>query len=348
MKKNLAYIGLASLIMAFASCESGDNEFPDFDYQTVYFANQYGLRTIELGESEFVDNTLDNQHKLKINAAWGGGYTNRRNVIIDFKIDESLCDNLYFKSTNQPLVPMPASYYKLASDQITIPQGQIMAGVEVQLTDAFFADEKSTGENYVIPLLMTAVQGADSILQGKAVVENPVLTNSGDWSVQPQNFVLYAVKYVNPWHGEYLRRGVDHAAIGGVSKDIVRHEQFVENDEVVNISTKSLKDNLLPLKIKDAGGKDVSYTVRLTFTDDGTCTLSSGSEDVVVSGSGKFVRKGEKNSLGGKDRNALYLDYTVNLTNNNIQVATKDTLVLRTRNVQGGISLGVVKNDVLN
>ena len=249
MKKNLAYIGLASLIMAFASCESGDNEFPDFDYQTVYFANQYGLRTIELGESEFVDNTLDNQHKMKINAAWGGGYTNRRNVIIDFKIDESLCDNLYFKSTNQPLVPMPASYYKLASDQITIPQGQIMAGVEVQLTDAFFADEKSTGENYVIPLLMTAVQGADSILQGKAVVENPVLTNSGDWSVQPQNFVLYAVKYVNPWHGEYLRRGVDHAAIGGVSKDIVRHEQFVENDEVVNISTKSLKDNLLPLKI---------------------------------------------------------------------------------------------------
>ena len=348
MKKNLAYIGLASLIMAFASCESGDNEFPDFDYQTVYFANQYGLRTIELGESEFVDNTLDNQHKMKINAAWGGGYTNRRNVIIDFKIDESLCDNLYFKSTNQPLVPMPASYYKLASDQITIPQGQIMAGVEVQLTDAFFADEKSTGENYVIPLLMTAVQGADSILQGKAVVENPVLTNSGDGSVQPQNFVLYAVKYVNPWHGEYLRRGVDHAAIGGVSKDIVRHEQFVENDEVVNISTKSLKDNLLPLKIKDAGGKDVSYTVRLTFTDDGTCTLSSGSEDVVVSGSGKFVRKGEKNSLGGKDRNALYLDYTVNLTNNNIQVATKDTLVLRTRNVQGGMSLGVVKNDVLN
>lgn len=343
MKKNLAYIGLASLMLAFTSCESGDNEFPDFDYQTVYFANPYGLRTIELGESDFVDNTLDNEHKMMIKAAWGGGYTNRRNVIIDFKIDESLCDNLYFKSTNQPLVSMPASYYKLASDQITIPQGQIMAGVEVQLTDAFFADEKSIGENYVIPLLMTDVQGADSILQGKAVVENPVLTNSGDWSVQPQNFVLYAVKYVNPWHGEYLRRGVDHATIGGVSKDIVRHEQFVEKDEVVNISTKSMKDNLLPLKIKDAGGEDISYTVRLTFAEDGTCTLSSGSEDVVVSGSGKFVSKGEKNSLGGKDRNALYLDYTVNLTNNNIQVATKDTLVLRTRNVQGGKLLDVVR-----
>ena len=67
------------------------------------------------------------------------------------------------------------------------------------------------------------------------------------------------------------------------------------------------------------------------------------SQNVVVSGSGKFVSKGEKNSLGGKDRNAIYLDYTVNLTDNNIQLATKDTLVLRTRNVYGGKSLEVVR-----
>ena len=46
MKKKLAYIGLASLLLSFTACESSDNEFPDFDYQTVYFASQYGLRTI--------------------------------------------------------------------------------------------------------------------------------------------------------------------------------------------------------------------------------------------------------------------------------------------------------------
>lgn len=343
MKKNLAYIGLTSMILAFASCESGDNEFPDFDYQTVYFANQYGLRTLELGESEFVDNTLDNQHKMMIKAAWGGGYTNRKNVVIDFKVDEALCDNLYFKDTDQPLVPMPASYYTLASNQIAIPKGQIMGGVEVQLTDAFFADEKSVGENYVIPLLMTGVQGADSILQGRPCVENPVLTIVNDWSIQPQNFVLYAIKYVNPWHGEYLRRGIDQATIGGESKEIVRHAQFVEKDEVVNISTQSLKDNLLTLKVKDQGGKDINYSINLTFAEDGSCTLSSGSQNAVITGIGKFVSKGEKNSLGGKDRNALYLDYKVNLTNDNIQLATKDTLVLRTRNVHGGKTLEVVR-----
>lgn len=96
---------------------------------------------------------------MTIKATWGGGYDNRQNVVIDYKVDESLCSNLYFKASNQPLVPMPASYYKLASNQISIPKGQIMGGVEVQLTDAFFADEKSVGENYVIPILMTGVQG---------------------------------------------------------------------------------------------------------------------------------------------------------------------------------------------
>ena len=140
-----------------------------------------------------------------------------------------------------------------------------------------------------------------------------------------------------------MRRGIDHATVAGTSKDIIRHEQFVENDEVVNISTKSMKDNLLTLKTKDESGKDISYTVRLSFAEDGSCTVHSGSQNVVVSGSGKFVSKGEKNSLGGKDRNAIYLDYTVNLTDNNIQLATKDTLVLRTRNVYGGKSLEVVR-----
>lgn len=111
MKKELVYIGLASLLLSFTACESSDNEFPDFDYQTVYFANQYGLRTVELGEDEFLDNSLDNQHKISIRAAWGGGYTNRANVIIDTKVDESLCEHLYFKGTNAPVTPMPASYY---------------------------------------------------------------------------------------------------------------------------------------------------------------------------------------------------------------------------------------------
>lgn len=337
MKKKLSYFGMASLFLtALASCESGMNEFSDFDYQTVYFANQYAERTLELGEDEFVDNSIDNEHKVSIKAAWGGGYTNRENVIIDFIVDESLCDNLYFSGTDTPVTPMPSNYYELASNQINIPSGQISGGVEVQLTDAFFADEKTVGNYYVIPLRMTDVQGADSILLGNPVVDNPTWTNSNDWSVQPQNFVLYAVKYVNVWHGEYLRRGVDKTVINGVSGEAVRGEVYIEDDEVVYMTTNSLSDSNLSLTAKNAEGKNLNYSVNLHFADDGSCTMSSPSDTISVSGGGNFVKDGEKNSLGGKDRDVLYLDYTVDFKTQNIQYETKDTLVLRTRGVQGG------------
>ncbi len=342
MKKKLVYIGLASLFFAFTSCESGENEFPDFDYQTVYFANQYALRTVELGEEEFLDNTLDNQHKIAIKAAWGGGYTNRKNVVIDYVVENSLCDRLYFKETNIPVTPMPASYYTLASNQIKIPANEISGGVEVQLTDAFFADAKSIERYYVIPLRMTNVQGADSILQGTPfVADSHVWTNAEDWFILPKNYVLYGVKYANPWHGQYLRRGVDQVTIAGASKQVVRHEAFVEKDEEVDVNTAAYKEDLLTLQVKDAKGNAHSFTLRLTFNDEGACTVTSGSQDVVASGSGKFVSKGEKKSLGGKDRNAIYLDYNVDLKNLDIQVATKDTLVLRTRNVYGAGSFEV-------
>jgi len=339
---------LLSLLFFIASCESGTNEFDDYDYQAVYFSNQYALRTVELGEDleDLADLTNDNNHIISIKAAWGGGYTNRNNIIIDYVVDESLCDGLYFKVNNDAgdaVLPMPSSYYELQSDKIYIKAGQIIGGVDIHLTDAFFADPKSTSTTYVIPLRMTDVVGADTILSGKASVDNPSWTTSDDWSTQPQNFVLYAVKYVNPWHGQSLRRGKDVATIGGTTTTITRHEQYVENDEDVDISTSSLHENILPITVKDGEGNNVTFNILLTFTDDGDCTLSSGSDDVTVTGSGKFVKQGETNSLGGKDRNAIYLDYTADFKAKNMQFATKDTLVLRTRNVYGASTFSVVK-----
>lgn len=335
MKKNLLYIGMASLLVGgiTASCHSGTNEFDNFDYSTVYFANQFAERTLELGEDEFVDNSMDNERKISIKAAWGGGYTNPQNVTIDFEVDESLCDHVYFKGTDTQVIPMPSNYYTLASNQINIPAGQISGGVEVQLTQDFFDDPKSTSSNYAIPLRMIHVEGADSILQGKTEVEDPLLTDVNDWTIQPKQYVLYVVKYVNEWHGEYLRRGVD--IINGVEQP-GRHEQYIEDDEVVYVTTNSLTQSNLALTAQDDAGNNISYNVTLNFGEDGNCTMTSATEGVTVTGSGKFVKDGEKNSLGGKDRDALYLDYTVDLASAGRQYAITDTLVLRTRGVQGG------------
>lgn len=67
----------------------------------------------------------------------------------------------------------------------------------------------------------------------------------------------------------------------------------------------------------------------LAFDESGNCTVTSASDGVVAGGNGKFVSKGDKNSWGGKDRDVLYLDYTMDY--DGIHCATKDTLVVHYR-----------------
>jgi hypothetical protein len=94
--------------------------------------------------------------------------------------------NIVFSRLNggAKIIAMPSAYYQLAFNKITITSESIIGGVDVQLTDAFFADPKALGRNYVIPLVMINVTGVDSILKRKSQV-------------------IYAIKYVNPWHANY-------------------------------------------------------------------------------------------------------------------------------------------------
>ena len=336
MKINKLIIGLAASAGLLASCKNAPVVYPNFTYSTVYFGNQYPIRTVELGEDLFVDNSLDNQHKVNIKANIGGLYENKKNVLVDIKVDETLLNNLYFFNNGPKILAMPTQYYQLASNQIKIPAGSLIAGVDVQLTDAFFADPLALTTNYVIPLVMTKATGVDSILRGATSVANPSRVKATDWVTAPKDYVLYAVKYVNPWHGDYLRKGVDQItpAVGAPST-VVRHTPSVENNQVVSITTASLNTANLPLSIKNSAGTAVPYTIVLTFADNGTCTVtSSNPTSYDVAGTGKFVSKGEKNSIGGTDRSAIYLDYTVKFKALSVNYATKDTLIVRDRAVK--------------
>lgn len=336
MKINKLFIGLTIASIALVSCKNEDVVYPDFDYQTVYFANQYPARTVELGEDLFVDNSMDNLHQVTIKATMGGTQDNTKDRVIEYVVDTTLCHNLYFASgttSGSKILPMPSNYYTLTpSDKITIPSGSVLGGTVVQLADAFFADPKSLVNTYAIPLRMTYCE--DSILSGKALVVNPDRLIDANWSITPKDYVLYVVKYVNPWQANYLRRGVDVITKedGSVSTN-VRHTTYVENNDVVAITTGSLTVANLALSIKNSAGTSVAYTVVLTFASDGSCTVGSNSANFEITGTGKFVSNGEKNSFGGKDRSAIYLDYSVNFKNLSWKYATKDTLVVRDRGI---------------
>lgn len=313
----------------FAGCENGDWDFPDYEYQTVYFAHQTPVRTITLGE-DIVDTSLDNEWKFRIMATTGGVYNNDADIRIGVSVNNELCEGLNFQNSGTDILPMPSNYYTLASDEIVIPEGQLTGGVEIQLTQDFFNDPLAISRNYVVPLVMDNVTNADSILSGVPLAANANRAVPGDWVVRPKDYVLYAVKYINTWHGFYLRRGVDNIS-GEVDTTIVRRAQYVELDQVNLLTTRALNQLNFPLVFQDAGGNNINCTLVLTFDNNGNCTVASGTDGFTATGSGRFVSKGEKKAWGNQDRDALYLSYQVDL--NTLQVSATDTLVMRNRGV---------------
>jgi hypothetical protein len=333
MKINKGFIGLAlvSVSMLAGCLKNNDIDHPDFDYQTVYFATQFPVRTVELGEDLLIDNSLDNQRRVRITATTGGVRENKKDIVLGFAVDTSLCSRLYFPTGNK-ILPLPSNYYQLSSNQITIPSGSFLGGVEVQLTDAFFADPLAISNNYALPIVLNNAKGVDSILRGRPAVATPNRSIDANWIVKPRDFVIYGLKYVNTWHGNYLRRGID-VITGGFNRTVVRRKQYVENDEVNKLSAASLTKLNFPVVFQNAGGTNINCTLQLTFDATGNCSIASITSGITATGTGKFISKGEKNSWGSKDRDALYLDYSVNITAQNMLVATKDTLVMRDRAV---------------
>ncbi|MCH7402045.1 DUF5627 domain-containing protein [Belliella kenyensis] len=330
--KKIPYI-IFMIGMMMSSCQNQDWEFPNFDYQTVYFAYQYPVRTITFGEDIF-DTSLDNEGKFRLMVTTGGVYSSPRDVSVQIEVDESIAEGLLFEEGGDEIEVLSSEYYQLSSNTVTIPRGQIAGGVEVQLTGAFFNDPRAIKKTFVLPVKITNVINADSILSGIPIVQNPRRAVADDWFPAPKDFTLYAVKYINDWHGFYLRRGRDvvTAKVDGInSGTITRRQNNVENDQVNQLFTESRSQVLFPVVFSGVGGQNITAELLLTFSSDGSCTVSASNSGFTASGSGKFVKKGEKSSWGNQDRDAIYLQYEIDLPE--LRVATTDTLVARNRGV---------------
>lgn len=324
----LSILFIGGLMSTVSSCKNGDISYPDYEGGvTVYFPYQYPVRTIMLGEEES-DTSLDKQHKCKIMATMSGSYSGR-DITLEIAVDNTLCDHLYFEDGSRVL-PMPDDYYELAGNTISF-NGGFQGGVEVQLSDKFFADEASLKNTYVIPVVIKKQTGADQILTGKPIIEGdtPQRPNSAYWDIQPMDYVLYCVKYINPYHGYFLRRGIDVITENGEMTTVVRHAESVEKDEICSTTTKTLNSVIFPITFKhtDSAGMqtNLSCDLLLTFNDKDECVITSNTEGVTATGTGKYLKKSEKKAWGNKDRDGLYLDYQVDFGVK--QVATKDTLV---------------------
>jgi len=354
-------ISLLILIIGatLTSCHNGNWDFPNYDYSTVYFAYQTPVRTIELGNDYVNDNTLDNEHKCQIMATVGGLREIKNDIEIGFAVDNTLCAGL------ANVKAMPSNYYTLSDNsKMIIKKGsKMIGGVVVTLTDAFFADPLALSANYVIPLVMTNVKNADKILTGTPVegINNPNRFVVDQWQVIPKDYILYAIKYINPWDVNYLRRGTDNVTIDGVKKTVKRQGAYSpEEDELIRLNSLSMTGIEFPVNTITFNDLNLNMAFRLDF-DPGTqkCTFANGAwkdsksvkeysngntfrvYDINVSGSGEYRKDGEKNSWGSKDRDGLYLTYQVDFKiefpvgspAKTVKYETEDVLVFRDRGI---------------
>ena len=336
-------IFLAILAVAAFSCENAPIDFDDFEKQTIYFPIQYPVRTISLG-NDLVDNSLDKEHKFHIGVCIGGFYdagNNKRNWRVEFEVAPSLVPDNYLKRDVGTLKLLPSNYYTLTPAQsVTIPKGSLNGLIQVQLTDAFFQDSLAITGRYVIPLRITGSPDTGNILRGTPSQDAPATPDvhtPSHWEVLSKDYTLFGVKYVNPYHGKWLRRGkltVRNQA-GQIVSTKVYHAQYVEQNEVVSLATTSLNAVTSSMSI-DAE----RFNLKFDINDKGEITVGSvaGSPVAIIYGTGLYKENGD--TWGGTPeeparRDAIYLNYFYKRTSgaDSFTCEVCDTLVFRDRGI---------------
>lgn len=356
---NKIFLGLMLAALMLASCTNQDQEFDDFTTQSVYFPLQYPIRTIVLGEDR-IDNSIDLQKAFNIGVSIGGMYENTSDRVVDFKLDPSIFpdvsmgkDTLYGKdmsNVNSKLFILPANYYTMVPDaRVTIPKGSFNGLIRINLTDDFFNDPKAYKLSYVLPLKITSVPDGFSLLSGKVSapsIVSPRWYIPADWAsgYLPKDFTLFAVKFINVWHGTFFHRGVQ-VKDGVVDKRF--HAIDISANQTANIETAGLKKAIYNRMGEKTG---TAYKSLLTFTNDvdgvGDITVSQApGTTYTILGTGKYYKSstafGKENGwtvdpLTGKVKGSLTV--TLNYTVQGLAGATThqftDTLVLRNNDVK--------------
>ncbi|MCK3685343.1 DUF5627 domain-containing protein [Maribellus sp. YY47] len=318
------------IFSGLAACHNFDIEHPDFEYTSGYFPYQFPVRTLVLGDYIY-DNTNDNAHKFVISVAMGGVYENNQDREFEIEVDNSLCDQILFNANGDTIRAMPSSYYTLSSsDKIVIPSGEMNGGVIVQLTDAFFNDPLAIKLGYVVPIRLIGSTDVDTVLSGSSTNPNADVRVSSQWAVAPKNFTMFAVKYINEYHGTYFHYGASKVKDSGGSEleSKTYSEKYVENNPTAKLVTTGRNQVSLTTSLNS----DVmtgEITMLLNFSGN-KCTITSAEGAAyTVSGTGEF--KSKAYSWGNKERDGIVLNFTISDGQQTYEAS--DVLVARDRGV---------------
>lgn len=316
--------------MGLYSCQK-EAVHKDFIFTSGYFPYQFPIRTIILGDYIF-DNSNDNNHKFIISTHMGGVYENDKDRVFQIELDKSLSNNILFNSNGDTVHAMPDSYFKLMSDKIIIPKGEMSGGVEVQLTDAFFEDSNAIKLSYVVPvrIIVKGSTDVDTILVGQSDKPGADPRIASDWTVPPKDFTMFAVKYINEYHGTYFHYG--KSQVKDDTGALVEDTAYSAEDVVKNPTSKLITTGRHQVLFTTfLNSKILTGEVQMLLTFNGNnCTITPvDGSTYTISGTGEF--KSKEYVWGDKKRDGIVLTYTVS---DGVNTATvNDVLVSRDRGV---------------
>jgi len=261
----------------------------------------------------------------------GGVYENGKDRAFEFELDENLCNSILFKAGGDQIKALPKSYYTLSSpNKIIIPKGQLNGGIEVQLTDAFFADPLAIKNTYVVPLKLKSSTDVDSILVGSSPNPAADIRVASQWTITPKNFTMFAVKFINEFHGNYFHYGTSTVkdASNAVLETTTYSTPYVENNFTAKLITSGRYQVTVsaPFRSTKMTG---TYSMVLTFNGN-NCTVSAPAGSAyTISGTGEFKSKAYE--WGNKKRDGIVLKYTVSNTTNKYEA--DEVMVARDRAV---------------
>ena len=149
--------------------------------------------------------------------------------------------------------------------------------------------------------------------------------------MQPRDFTMFCVNFVNPYSGTYLLRGIATVkdAFGNVLETNVYRTSEVVTDELWSLTTTSMNGITILADTHSALIPD-PVQINLKFAADSSCTIAGAAgSPFSVTGSGKFVENGDE--WGDQLRDAIYINYQ--FTSNGDTYSATDTLVNRDRNI---------------
>jgi len=339
-------LSVAFVFLLMTACENAPIEFDDFGKTVCYFPYQSPARTIILGKYDEGFNDNDNLHQFEIGVTMTGVYANKVDRKVYFELDTTLLSTV----ANSKYLPLN-QFSIVTTSPVTIPAGDIKGRIMVKLTDEFFKDPKNVSSfyvatgvvcNYSVPLKITKVEGLDSILVGKSTLRTKdglrdsigSRVKSTDWKIAPKDYTLFGVKYINKYHGYYLRRGADkltNTLTNVVAGTKIYRTTYTEGNEVVKVQTVNLDTVAIPSIIRRYNLPDGgALNLKVVFAADNTCKVINTATKVEI---GTGMMKENADVWGGKTHDVIYLDYSYIDVPRNEKHEVKDTMVIRDRGV---------------